>query len=263
MHSFPPNLLGDYLHYCSIKNSGEKVGTIDLKEIGWIYPSTLLPIVLYLKSRNLKDFFIKPKKKFVADYIDRVLNGNMVRGHSSFPMVTLPTDVKRSGSILQDIYSFCDEGKECGGTLAFKYIVGEITTNIYEHSSFSTALVMAQKYPTKGFMDICFVDNGITIAGSFKKVGMLFEDYEAIDAAIRGTSSKMNLERGYGLITNINMLAQGYGGSVLIVSGCGAYFYHGNPKGYKLRESTKFDGTLVSMRVPYPSKEVNLYEYTG
>lgn len=42
------------------------------------------------------------------------------------------------------------------------------------------------KNPTKGFVDLCISDNGITIPGNISKYGLLFEtDFESIIAAIK------------------------------------------------------------------------------
>lgn len=91
---------------------------------------------------------------------------------------------------------------------AFSLIVSELVDNIYEHSDFKTAYVFAQKYPKIGKLEICFVDDGITIPGSFQKIELIYEKqehYKAIHDALNGLSSKKIVGRGTGL-TNVSRL---------------------------------------------------------
>ena len=189
------------------------------------------------------------------------------RYSSYIPVADLPSDQKNAKNILKRIFDFNSNGVEYGGENAFKYLIGEMVTNIYEHSMFNNALVMAQKYATKKYVDICFCDNGISIPGSFERAGMFFEDdFEAIGAAINGTSSKMNHERGWGMGSSARICLEGLGGSMLIASRGGTIEFHqGNPKRYidTDRSDYRYSGTLISMRFPYPAPEVDVYEFTG
>ncbi|NOQ55959.1 MAG: ATP-binding protein, partial [Nanohaloarchaea archaeon] len=137
----------------------------------------------------------------------------------------------------------------------------ELVDNIYQHSDFKNALVMAQRYENKKFTEICFFDDGITIKGSFLKNGIKFNDTEAIIQALKGVSSK-NKERGYGLSSNLNLFINGLGGEVLIISGIGAIYWSKTAqKIYKLPDIYKLKGTLISIRIPYPVKMVDIYDY--
>jgi hypothetical protein len=128
---------------------------------------------------------------------------------------------------------------------------------------------MAQRYSKKGFVEVAFFDDGITIPGSLRKAGFNYsKDLDAIKDAVNGKSSKENYERGYGLNTNVRMCTDvnGLGGRVLVVSGRGAFEYcseESEQRLYNLRESPySLNGTLISVRIPYPAKEVNIYEFT-
>jgi hypothetical protein len=86
-------------------------------------------------------------------------------------------------------------------------------------------------------------------------------------------SSKMmskDNERGMGLGSNIKMITEGYGGEILIASGGGLVIFGGGKneeKGerdeYLLSQSTKFQGTLISIRLPLIKREIDLYAYTS
>ena len=57
----------------------------------------------------------------------------------------------------------------------------------------------------------------------------------------------------------------GLGGKVLVVSGRGAFEYclvKSEQSLYNLGESLySLDGTLISIRIPYPTKEVSVYDF--
>lgn len=121
---------------------------------------------------------------------------------------------------------------------------------------------MAQRYPSKGFVDVCFLDDGITINGSFKKKGIRIRyDYKAIAEAVSGLSTK-DQDRGYGLNSTMSIFTRGLRGEMLIISGSGGLLCSGDAQQfYKLGKTDKLKGTLVSVRIPYPSPKVNIYDF--
>ena len=135
--------------------------------------------------------------------------------------------------------------------------------NIYEHSEFQNAIVMAQRYEQKKFVEICFFDDGIGIPGSFKKKGITIEDHQTIVKAINGYSTKSE-ERGYGISSNLRIFTEGMDGEVLVVSGLGAvYIGKSLQKVYKLQDQHQLTGTMISIRISYPAKKVDLHDYIG
>lgn len=109
-----------------------------------------------------------------------------------------------------------------------KYMVDEMLDNITEHSESERGYIFAQAYPTKGYLDICVADTGVTLLGSYQKLpdNEIETDSEAIRAANRGLSSKNlpNAEnRGFGIKTSKKMLVDGLGGQYLMISGSSLY----------------------------------------
>ena len=104
-----------------------------------------------------------------------------------------------------------------------KYMIDETLDNITEHSESDRGYIFAQAYPTKGFLDVCIADRGVTLLGSYQKLqgNEIVTDMEAIKAANRGISSK-NLpdaeNRGYGIRTSKGMLVDGLGGQYMMIS---------------------------------------------
>jgi hypothetical protein len=258
-------LIDDYKQYCRYASECAKNKKLDLSSDTFFFPTTLLPLIVLTHKENIA--VLPPDNFSVANYLKTITNGSRFSfaerfNKSYLPLVSLPQQKEDSDRILQRLYQMYNNGRDCGGENAFKYLIGEIADNIYEHSEFSNSLVMAQVYPTKGFMDICFFDDGITIHGCFKKHGMKRRsDCLAIEQAINGASTK-DVTRGFGLNTTMKIFTQGIEGQMLIVSGKGAFqLSKRDQQPYDLDRKLKLKGTMVGVRIPYPSSEVNMYEY--
>jgi hypothetical protein len=245
-----PALLAHYEESVRISREIESSGIVDMSGFHFIYPTTLLPIFLSTRRTKHEIAIIRSPNPNVNDYMSIVgrRHPTVGGGRSYIPVVDIPLNFRNFTPAFQII---CSLAGQVGRDQEFRYMVGELTDNIYQHSEFNNALVMAQKYNTLGFLEMCIVDDGITIAGSLAKAGMIFEDSEAIVAAILGLSSKDNVERGYGLFESIEKIANQYHGEVLIISGTAAIYFKGSDiKGFKLEAQSIFSGTLISIRIP-------------
>jgi len=268
-----PSMWPEYRKFANLRAGTRTTGQLDMSDVDWVYPTTLLPLTGFLMASKGSELrYRPPSDDDVADYI-RLMIENPSRDRpprkSYIPNNFLPRNQADAGSILNRIMKLQNEGRGIGGQSALAYLIGELTTNIYEHSEFKNAMVMAQRYEKKGFVEITFYDDGITIPGSLRKAGFNYPtDLDAIKDAANGKSSKEALERGYGLGTNVRMCTDidGLGGKVLVVSGRGAFEYclqKSEQCLYSLGEGFySLDGTLISTRIPYPSKEVSVYDFT-
>lgn len=261
-----PELFRNYLEFCNYRNGYQTSGKIDLSNATFFYPATLLPL-LNLIIETHGSCLIEPSDPDVSNYLLTIIKSDLEGSHkkSYIPLVQLPKEPIQCDAVLQRIYElrnsegFFRESKD-----AFTYVVSELVDNIYEHSGFKRAMVLAQKYTSKGFIELGFFDNGITIPGSFNKHGMRYnedEHYKAIHDALKGLSTKEEGGRGYGLRTSVKIFLEGQG-QVLIVSGSGAvYIDSQNKYGYILSEPFKLKGTLISLRVPEYSNISDIYGY--
>ena len=258
-------LIKDFKKFCKHRSECRRYGVLDLSGETFFYPTTLLPLMAFILEEDVD--VIPPEDPDVARYVETVTNGSRFTLSKLFkksylPLVPLPHQRKKANVILQRIYEMHDNVRDCGGEDAFKYLIGEIVDNVYEHSEFETSFVMAQTYPFKEFMDICFFDDGITINGCFRKhdIGCK-DDCQAISKAINGVSTK-GKERGFGLNTTMKIFTHGIRGQMLIISGNGGIQYSKKQQQpYEFEKVYELKGTLVSVRIPYPSPLVNIYEY--
>lgn len=256
-----PEQLKNYLAYCKLANSIAN-SCLDLKKLDYIYPTTLLPLLM---KHPCNELTISPDND-CARYLKYMANSkeNPAPNNASyFPPISLPKDKAKYDTIMHYLYKFHSDGKEYGGSNAFKLAIGELTDNIYQHSAFEKAMVFAQKYSKKKFVEICIMDNGVGIPTALKNFGLIFDsDSKAIYYATKGLSSKEEIDRGRGIKSCISVYCGQTNAQMLIISGTGAFFINKSlkPNLYKFPDNYILKGTLINFRIPYPCKDVDIYE---
>ncbi|MHC1591073.1 MAG: hypothetical protein ACXQS8_03235, partial [Candidatus Helarchaeales archaeon] len=95
------------------------------------------------------------------------------------------------------------------------------------------------------FTEICIIDNGISISGSYINRGYDFSDIDALKRAVLEGLSTKSAERGYGLRTTLNLLTKGLEASCLIISGRACLIADKNNKQFYDIEKFFFDGTRI------------------
>ena len=262
----------EYAAFCRIRQQSKSSGICDLSRERWFYPTKLLALGGFLVSTQTR--YMPPEDADVANYVTLMMTRDRVGDSdlkSYIPIVCLPTRREDANKVLRRIHDLHDNGRGLGGRNAFAYMIGELVDNIYEHSRFTNAYLMAQKYEKSGFVEVSFYDDGMTIGRSLREAGHdCPRDYVAIQKAIAGVSAKKSLERGYGLSSNIKLSTRGLRGRMMIVSGTGALESWLDDSGrattrlYELEETIyMLQGTLISIRIPYPAQEVDIYDFTG
>lgn len=255
------DLISDYLEFTKIRNSCTgKV--VDLSSYSWMFPTTMLPLITYLQSNGIG--YVEPQNSNLSSYMSHMMasqNDFCSLGKTYVPFTQLPNNQKNADNLLSHVFGLPDIGKECGGEQAFKYVISELVDNIYEHSCFRHANMIAQKYPKLGFVDITILDDGISIPGCFEKAGMCMDDCDALIEAINGLSTK-DKDRGFGLRSCIRIFTEGIKGQIFMASRNGAIaLERGKTTAYKLHDSHKLTGTLITIRTPISPKVVDIYAY--
>jgi len=247
-----------YSNFCELRNHAISVGEMDLSGINWFYPTTLLPLGIFIKEQqNIS--VIKPTNPNVLKYYDIITRdfGGHSPGKSYIPILQIPPDNHQREKMLEPLYTH-DNG-HVGGHNAFSYIIGELVDNVYQHSEFSTAYIMAQQ--DASFTEVGIIDNGISIPGALASAGFEFGDAKALSEAINGVSTKPG-ERGFGLKSTLKLFTEGLHGECLIISrGGGLIATRGEKTFYTLHDYYTFGGTFICASVPYTHREVNIYDY--
>lgn len=151
--------------------------------------------------------------------------------------------------------------------VGLKYLIGESVDNIIEHSDSERGYIFSQSYPTKRYLDICIADNGITLLGSYHKMGnnKYTDHLMAIRAANEGISTKNlpNAEnRGYGIRTSKKMLVEGLSGNYVMLSGNALYLKSKTVDQFiSLPKAATWQGTIVAMRIPYVNEKFSYINF--
>lgn len=267
----------------SINKSEDEEVIIDFSSFKFATPVFVISLMLFLRSCGKNVSY-----KNLSFYLDTVKFHNPIRPDdigtdgllevmnrqeykSYIPIICFPATKSRAkdkDAILTAIENLLclklNIAKNVSNGL--KYIIGEMVDNITEHSGSERGYIFAQYYPTKGFMDLCIADEGITLAGSFNNAGIeVADDIEAMQAANKGISSK-NLpdaeNRGYGIFTSKKMLIKGLGGQYMMMSGSVIYLYDDSTDQIlKLPNDNKWKGTILALRLPTQKEGFNYSMY--
>lgn len=254
------NALGnEYLKYCDLKKNALTTKSLDLSTLSWVFPTFLLPLGIFIKEHSEIDV-IPPMDNDVLKYVNIMMKGKIDSIKRSYiPIVEILPNRTLIEKKLDSLIINLKIHKRSQN--AFSYFIGELIDNIYEHSKFSSAYIMAQKYKHRNFTEIGIIDNGISIPGSYESNGYNFNDIEALEQALKGLSTK-DYERGYGLRTSLDILIKGFEAECLIISkGAGLILNKNNSSYIKLEQNYIFKGTLISTRLYNINREVNVYEY--
>lgn len=258
-----PKLLQEYIKFCKIREKAERTNIIDLSSCSWFYPTSLLPLADFLKDNTGSMKYVPPIDNNVNTYLSTIMKRHYSRESTYIPITYLPKDGNLQEDAINSLQTLYDAGKDYGGANCFMFLIGELIGNIYEHSEFSNASMMAQIYKKKHFVEITILDDGISIPGCFEKHGnTIRSDHDAILSAINGeiTTKPEDEKRGYGLRSSVNIYVDGGGGQLLLVSRNGAVYKNRDNKFvYNTETANQMSGTLISIRAPYPVPQVDFY----
>jgi hypothetical protein len=249
-----------YLRYCQLKAKALETGRLNLSRIKFFFPTLLLPLGIFSRE-NPQIEVIPPSKENVASYYNLILDGRVEDFHRSYlPIREIPMDDEKKKFLRKFAHAFEDL---CGGKNTVRYLLWELIDNIYQHSDFSSAFVMFQKYPLKGFTELCIIDNGISIPKSYELKKYRFKtDIEAFQLALKGISTKSDRERGYGFRTSLEILRKGLSSTCFIASRNAALIADRETlEVCSIGKLNIYQGTIISTRIPETSKKVNLYDY--
>lgn len=187
--------------------TGEKV-IIDLTNLSFIHPFLILPLCTLI-------FNVKDKNEIVE-----IQSSNSIKSYLHTIFFPVGFDVLSSNNWRDDLGQFKNKtylpicqipvSKETGrdreellttfenillhqlnisGTMVtvIKYLISEAIDNITEHADVPHGWIMVQNYPAKEFLDVCIVDSGIGLLGSYKKSFMddIGDDASALQYAIK------------------------------------------------------------------------------
>lgn len=267
-----------------VEKSVDQEVTIDFSDTRFISPVFALSLIVYLTRCGKQIAFTN-----VFDYLERIGLGNggikpdtmrqteflaELEKYTSKTYIPIIDFAAGRNSDAKEIVSSIVENMiiqqlniQSNVANGLKYMIDETLDNITEHSESDRGYIFAQAYPTKGFLDVCIADRGVSLLGSYEKLpdNEILSDMEAIKAANRGLSCKNLPEaenRGFGIRTSKQMLIHGLDGQFLMISGSSLYLKSCNlDTFYSMPHGLRWNGTIVALRIPYHSASFNYINY--
>ncbi len=264
----------DALEQLSNVNSGDEL-VIDLSRLSFVHPLVILPICSLISKAKLNNIEIEYKFcNATESYLDTILfpngfnalinedwNNYLLRFQTKtyLPICQIPIEGRNTlirEQLLTVFENILLHQLQITGQMisVIKYLISEAMDNIVDHANVTNGWIMVQNYPTKGFIDICILDSGVGLLGSYKNFGFndIDSDTKALEQAVNGNSTKQITEtRGYGIDTSRRMLVDGLKGKYLLFSGAAFYIYTSEFEQITpLNRNNEWKGTLLALRIP-------------
>ena len=245
-----------------LSENGDKV--LDLTGLRWASPLQILPLAVLVKQNNLT--FTYPRNADCDSYLKFIgfpAGKRVVTvGNNYIPILEFPT--KTEDKIISNdpdsqlFHLFSDYVGAKPNSLGWiANSISEMVDNIQQHAKVSSAYILAQFYPGKKFLDICILDTGISIPGSYEAHGVEFEtDGEAIKKALSGVSTRREGGRGKGLPTTMEAVSNLFGGKALVMSRKGVAVIEPKMKINILDSTVGWQGTLLLLRIPVQTRDL-------
>ncbi|MFC7098857.1 hypothetical protein [Halobaculum marinum] len=253
--------------------------TIDLSNNNWFTPVFLTPLSVklnQLRNRGTEVSVNLPRHTGIQIYMDQIgfpfgANNPRQQYKRHLPLCRLNTDddddaIDVIGQELRRIIKRHFGGLDAGQTQGINLPISEIIDNVDQHSECNCGAVLVQQYEDRGCLDICIVDDGVTIPGNFEKHGKEFDsDYDAIRLAATGEVSTRGNEghraRGYGIRSMTKLITDGLNGKVLISSRDATHFHAAGQSPRQVLHGRSWAGTLFLGRMDLPGEDFRVNDY--
>lgn len=242
------------------------IDPIDFSPLEWVSPLMILPLAAMIHSDDRQVIGCNTYLRTIGfpHGIDRL--DELAKDRTYIPIVRFPNDSTTLLEKLTDGFSQLVLRKlSFQGNIynAWHYAIGELVTNICEHSMSPYGWIFAQYYPAKEFLDFVVLDQGQGFRQGYESAhGRLYSDQEAIREALRGHSIKDDKERGYGVHTTRNLvIGPELRGKFLILSGGCAYYAQSGKQSWLTLDTWSWQGAIVMGRIYKTDQKVDITRY--
>ena len=148
-----PELFKQYLQFCNFREEFDNFVQINFNNASHLYATTLLPLCNHLFKNPYTKRTLSANKE-AANYVQQLLMKNKYSNHQfSNAVIEVPRNQHQSNIFFHSVCQFTNNDENLsGGVNAFVYIVEELVDNMYQHSDFTHALVMAKNIQVKVFL---------------------------------------------------------------------------------------------------------------
>lgn len=252
------SLYQDYKKFEKLaKRYNKKSSTLDTSSEYSLAPTTLMPLLCFVNENNIQSIYLN---KRTVDYVSRILNGQKTSTTTPYTILPNTDEERKNNEVAMGIAEKIPYDRY-GGKQSIYHVCNELISNVYDHTPFekgyaNQGYTYAQEYPHERKLDICVMDDGLSIPGKFEMHDIDFvDDCDAIFKAVNHFSTEKDdspliYSRGNGLWSTLRLVIGGNNGSALIVSrnGCLHISKKDTYKYYHLDNNSIFNGTLVSLR---------------
>ncbi len=261
--------------YKAFKNVSEMENLdFDLSELDWICPFLILPVSVYIDNTRSK-FNISESSK-IKSYLDIIKFPKGIDSISSFKQQIqryknyIPISVlkQKTGLMRERFEQLFQEmiyrrlGSLSGIQDAIYYPIGELITNIFEHSKQDKGYIFGQFYPKKKYLDICIVDKGRGFRNTYlEEKNLKLSDEKAIIEVMKGNSVKTDKERGYGIRTSKRIVCEALEGEFVLISNSVALISNRKSENLVFLPSFNWHGVIIAYRIPIPKGRIDIYPY--
>jgi anti-sigma regulatory factor (Ser/Thr protein kinase) len=264
-----------YKNIQAFENSGEKEWYFE--GFKWSPPLLSTLLTCYICENNIKVNDLSGSK-----YLDTIKFSNGINlydidlklytNKNYLPIVKIPIDnedIKREellSGLINKIVEICK--LKLNYKTALNYLVSEFIDNLIQHSNSDKGYISFQNYPSKNYLDLCICDSGTGFLNSYKNYigekdfSNISNDIDAIEAVLKGYSTKQQKERGFGIRTSSKIIVNGLSGTIII--GSGSALSVNSFKNYSLDKLGWFNkGTYIIIRIPTSNfkNDFTIYDY--
>lgn len=253
--------------------------TIDLTSADWFTPAFLTPISVFYNQLNSSGIEIDvrlPSHTGIRVYLGQIgfpsgSENPSQQYDNHLPLCKLNTNsdsnpVETVGRKLRSILKEHYPDFSAGQVQGIGYPISEIVDNVDQHSECGYGSILVQNYKSKDYLDICIVDDGVSIPGKFDEYGIDYRsDEEALRMAMQGEVSTRDDEGhrhgGWGIRSTINLVCEGLNGKCLISSREGTITKECGSSPQSIVSSYSWDGTTFIGRIDIPDQDFNVIDY--
>ena len=264
------------LETAAAKNRNIQLDMSDVEWISSIYSTPLATAICRIRDRGTRVRIRKPSDDGVRMYLDTIdfpegTEKPSWPNKTYLPLIQLNRDgrsaIDAAGSTLRKLIKKLVSGVDDVSVSGIYLPIGELLDNIEDHSQCDHGFATVQYYSRKQRLDICIVDDGISIPGNFEQYGHDFQsDSQAVrKALVEGLSTKPERDakgrnRGTGLRTTSNIICDGLNGEIILSSRGGTVY-----RGDSLNSTDEFqwDGTVIFGSLNVPRGDFNYLDYVA
>lgn len=243
----------------------DDITDVSISEIGWVYPMSILPLVVYANNNDVGIGY-NGNNKEVSAYLESICFPNGITDlytvdDNFLPITKLTCGLENPllNEYEERVLNNVSERFRKSFINGLKYLTSELQNNVEEHANIEHYWIFAQYWEATKTCEICIADTGIGYKESY--MGTEYEvdnHFDAIKNALNGLSSKPVKERGCGLSGIMRMFIKGYNGEMAIMSGDGLLYLY-NKKSIMYKIPTPWKGAFVGLK--FTLKDIDLSKY--